>query len=289
MKPQLLKSFQELGFTAHEVRAYVALLQHGSQTGYELAKRAQISRPNIYPILERLQKRGIVSARHDGNRLLYGALAASEMISNLSGRFTTQIQTVEAELRRLRPPSSQDVAWNLQGREAVLAKAKDLFRRGASRYLIGLWSDEAKELAESMTAAKIRGAELSVLCIQGCDHDCGGCQGKIFRYPLAVQAKTRWLVISADNREILLAQFSAEEPAVGVHSTLDVLVSVAGHYLRNAIAVSEIFRSGGQELLKLMDAQALDAIKGTGLAMDGRSWLDEMLAAVAASNNIGRN
>jgi HTH-type transcriptional regulator, sugar sensing transcriptional regulator len=285
MKPSLLKSFQEIGFSAHEARAYVALLQYGRQTGYELARRAQIPRPNIYPILERLQTRGVVSTTHDGGRILYTALAASEMIHHLSGRFKAQVETVRDELERLRLPRSQEVAWNLQGRDAVLAKANDLLAGGASRYLIGLWSAEAKALAAPIAEAQSRGAELSVLCIQGCEHECGGCAGKIYRYPLATRAKSRWLVVAADQREILMAQFAPDDSAVGVHSTLDVLVSVACHYLRNAIAVSEIFRSGGEPLLKLLDAQALEAIRGTGLAVEGRSWLEEMLAAVGGSVN----
>ncbi len=50
---------QDLGFTEKEARAYRALLQHDPVSGYELAKVSGILRPNIYPVLQKLEARGV--------------------------------------------------------------------------------------------------------------------------------------------------------------------------------------------------------------------------------------
>ena len=53
--PDAVTLLQELGFSEYEACAYQALLQQNPVTGYELAKVSGIPRPNIYPILQKLE------------------------------------------------------------------------------------------------------------------------------------------------------------------------------------------------------------------------------------------
>ena len=56
-----LKDLEKLGLTTGEAKVYAALLEIGQSTVGPLTKKAKVSPSNIYEILERLTKKGIVA------------------------------------------------------------------------------------------------------------------------------------------------------------------------------------------------------------------------------------
>ena len=69
-----------LGFSDYEARAYVALLQRNPANGYELAKRSEVPRGNVYAVLQKLEDRGRVA---DEGRVLVNRLAEVDDPLNL--------------------------------------------------------------------------------------------------------------------------------------------------------------------------------------------------------------
>jgi len=59
-KRALLACLENLNFTSLEAQIYLSLLEHGAQSGYQLAKTIQLSRPSIYNALEHLYEKGVV-------------------------------------------------------------------------------------------------------------------------------------------------------------------------------------------------------------------------------------
>jgi sugar-specific transcriptional regulator TrmB len=74
---------QELGFTELEARAYQALLQHNPVTGYELAKVSNIPRPNIYPVLQKLEGRGAAIRIAGDETLRYIPVPPEELLKRI--------------------------------------------------------------------------------------------------------------------------------------------------------------------------------------------------------------
>lgn len=56
----VLKFLGEIGLDFYESKIYIAVIEHGKQTVYELSKATQISRTNVYRIVERLKLLGLV-------------------------------------------------------------------------------------------------------------------------------------------------------------------------------------------------------------------------------------
>ena len=56
----LLSDLQGVGFTEYEARVYLGLLQKSPATAYEVAKQHGLPRPNVYTVLETLERRGAV-------------------------------------------------------------------------------------------------------------------------------------------------------------------------------------------------------------------------------------
>ncbi len=284
---QSLEHLQALGFSEYEGRAYVALLQAGALTGYQLARASGIPRPNIYPVLDRLHERGAVVRVQVKGGVKYSALPSEEMLSRLSRNVQSHLEEARLALRQVTAAAPSEYVWNVQGYDSVMARAEALVDGARQRLLVGVWAQESRRLSAAFARAQARDVEPTTLCIQGCPDECGGCRGRIYRYPLAGGAETRWLVAAADDAELLVGQVFADGGATAAVTRLEVLVAVGTHYLRNTIAAAEIVRSLGPRLAELVDAQALEALQGAGLATSGESWLQRIRTAVGGSNGQG--
>jgi predicted transcriptional regulator len=281
-----LKNFKHLnalGFSDYEIKAYVALLAQGAMNGYQLAKISGVPRPNIYSVLEKLIERGAVSRSSVGTTSEYQALPAEEMLNRLSHAFKTDVDGAKSALKNLDRTAAAPLAWNVKGHDALMSKAHRMIESAKDHVLVGLWPQEAAVLAGSLKRALESGVKPTVLCMFGCEQECGGCCGQIYRYPMS-DGKQRSLILTTDRDQTLIAQINADGSAVGVHSDTAVLASVISQYLTNAIAVSEIVRSLGPKLLAIIDKNAMSALKGAGLALDHTSWFDRIHQIVKTSH-----
>jgi predicted transcriptional regulator len=283
MNEKILKHFNALGFGEYEVKAYAALLRKGAMTGYQVAKTSGVPRANIYPVLKRLLGRGAISKTETNLGVEYHALPSDEVLSRLTHVFQKNIDGAKEALKSLDEIPDAPFAWNMKGYEAIIAKAGRMIRSAKQRVLIGLWSNEAALLAPALSQALKKGINPTVLCIQGCEKECGGCQGHSYRYSMDQGKEHRWMVLSIDEKEALIVQVNKDGSTVATHSTTEVMVTLIDQYLSNAIAVSEIVRSLGPKLLAIVDKQAMSALKGSGLSLSSESWFDRMLSAVGTT------
>ncbi len=278
---EALKHLQALGFGEYEGRAYLSLLQRGPLTGYQVAKVSAIPRPNIYPILDRLEKRGAVARIEVKGGVKYAALPSEELLARFGREVGRRLEMAGEAMKRLQEPVAGEQVWNVQGREAVMVRAVMLIDGASRRLLVGIWSQESRQLAEAVGGAAARGVEVATLCIQGCPQECGGCRGEIYRYPLAGETDKRWLVLVADDEALLVGQVLPDGSASAVVTRLEAFVAVGSYYLRNAIATAEIVRSFGPKLPQALDERARRALQGAGLAMDGETWVDRLLSVTS--------
>lgn len=277
---EAITHLQAVGFGEYEARAYATLVQRGPLTGYQLAKESGIPRPNVYAVIDRLEKRSAVTRIEVKDGVKYAALPADEMLARLSQAVQGHLAGATGALNDLQRQPNPDYVWNIEGYDGLLARAEGLIAGARERLLIGIWSMESRRLADVMSAAEARGVRVAVLCIEGCPQECGGCRGDVYRYPVAGEASTRWLMVVADDRELLIGEMGPGADARGAHTTLEVFVAMTSQYLRNTIATAEIVRSIGPRLPRLLDRGALQAVQGAGLAADDASWLKRLSAVV---------
>jgi HTH-type transcriptional regulator, sugar sensing transcriptional regulator len=275
-----VEHLQAVGFNESEALAYSTLIQRGPLTGYQLAKASGIARPNVYAVIDRLEKRGAVTAIGVGDGVKYAALPADEMLKRLAAGIDSHLSGAQEAFARMGDAPSGEHVWNLEGYDNVLAHAEAVARDAKEHLLIGNWSNESAHLRPAVEQAQARGVEVATLCVQGCAAECGNCRGAVHRYPVAGADNSRWLMLAADDREVLMGQISPGSDARAAHTTLPMIVAVGAQYLRNTIAAAEIVRSLGPSLPKLLDRDSARAIQGPELAVDGRSWLKQLLATV---------
>ncbi len=277
---EALRHLQTLGFSEYEAKAYLGLLQNSPMTGYQLAKSSGIPRPNIYPVLDRLQQRGaVLRIEVEKGGVEYSALPASEMLARLARGLESDLAGAREALKEVKPALPAEYVWNIQGYSNVEGRARALVDGAKRTLLAGVWAEESSRLSSAFAAAQARGVATAILCIQGCADECGNCRGHVYRYQLSGAGAARWLIAAADDRELLVGQVLPNGDAVAVVTRHEALVAVGSGYLRNSIAVAEIVRSIGPRLRDLVDEKTLETLQGAWLATGGVPLLDHFLSA----------
>jgi Cd2+/Zn2+-exporting ATPase len=279
MTTKAVSELEALGFSEYEARAYVVLLRDGPQTGYELAKRSAIPRPNIYPVLARLVQRGAVNKIDSKGAARYSALSSARMIEGVEKTFSAQAARARQAMLQIEESETDEQIWNIEGRDRVLDRARDMVDSSKEQLLLGVWSNESAALAENVARAERRGVDVTTLCVQACPQECGGCTGRLYRYDLEAASEPRTLVIVRDRTELLAGQCSADGSARGAITRMPAFVSIATQFLENTIAVAEIARSLGPRLPALLDEEARGALQRAGIRLDATSWLDRLISS----------
>jgi HTH-type transcriptional regulator, sugar sensing transcriptional regulator len=275
---------QTLGFSEYEAKAYVALLQGGPLTGYQVAKASGIPRPNVYPLLDRLEQRGALTRVESEGRVRYRALPAAEMLRDLSRNFSSQLERAEGALNRLRQAPAAESVRNIEGYDAVIGAAEGLVGAAKETLLLALWSPESARLGHTVDQAQRRGVKITTLCIEGCADECGGCRGNIHRHPIASGLEVRWLIVARDERELLVGQASPDGRATAVLTRVEAVVAVGTQYVRNTVALAEILRTYGPRLFSIGSGPVASAIQQATAGPAG-AWLEVLLKGAIGRTN----
>jgi sugar-specific transcriptional regulator TrmB len=153
MAEDVVATLQELGFTAAEAKAYVALLKYSPATGYELASRSGVPRSAIYGVIKRLETQGLVNAVGQ-EPARYVALPPADLEKIIEARFAKRVRGLKSALQSLAEPAQASLTWTIQGYESVLEEAERLIA-GTKKSLYGsLWGREAHHLAAAFRHAR---------------------------------------------------------------------------------------------------------------------------------------
>ena len=95
----LLYDLQRLGFSEHEARVYLTLLQLGRARASQVADRSGIHRATTYDVLKSLRTQGLVTSIKEGSDQLFSAEPPARILANL---YVKQ-QSVEEQRRRADP------------------------------------------------------------------------------------------------------------------------------------------------------------------------------------------
>lgn len=170
---ELASGLAEFGLGQYEARAYVALLAGGTATAGELAYRAEIPRTKAYPVMMRLERKGLAtvgggkpvtcSAIPPGESLEEAIKAQIEKVNSMNA-LVSGLRAVSDGARRLR--GAEERRYTHVGHSGVLARAQGMAASVASS--AHAMVDDAglgvmAECGEALAAARRRGADVRVI------------------------------------------------------------------------------------------------------------------------------
>ncbi|MEN9582551.1 MAG: hypothetical protein RL641_505 [Candidatus Parcubacteria bacterium] len=129
----MIEQFLEnIGLSQKESMVYMALLAVESSSVIDLAKKTDIKRTSIYPIIESLEKKGLVSEVEVGKKNEYRAEAPERLetyIKNEQARLNEQAKLLDEVIPRLKSVSrdqgERPVIKYYDGREGILSSISE--------------------------------------------------------------------------------------------------------------------------------------------------------------------
>ncbi|HLG50780.1 MAG TPA: helix-turn-helix domain-containing protein [Chloroflexota bacterium] len=271
-----------MGFSPHEARVYVALLQRPSATGYELAKATGLPRANVYHVLGALQAKNAIQAVAD-NPTRYVAHAPASVLGRIKNETIARCDALTAELTALAPTPEPAALWTLRGRDAVVERIAALIAEASSRVAICLWNEDVPWLAERLRAAEDRGCQVIINMFGPSELDVGEVY---WHEEPAKVVGGHVLTLAVDWSAALVAVL--DEPIGAVYTRHPALVQLVEKLIRDEAYLAEIYQrfrteleaAYGQHLVQLRrrllpaaQAERLLAIVGFGAAGAGATAL----------------
>jgi predicted transcriptional regulator len=266
---------QQLGFSEYEARAYLALLQRSPLNGYELAKTAALPRANVYAVLQKLEDRGAVVRQESPDGVRYAPVDPQELTDRLALQFHGILDAAQHQLSDRFIPPEPAYIWNLQGHATLLDHARALIDGAQTQLAVALGPAEARSLADALLEAERRGVAITTLCLNACAELCGGCRGQLFRYHVAPEQSHGWLILIADNVELLAGEVGGAD-ALAIRTRQTLLVGMSSWYIRHSIALAAVLNDLGGQLERLIEPETHAILEAIGNEQAGGGWLSQM-------------
>ena len=153
------EKLKELGFTAYEAKAYLALLKMNPATRYELSKNSGVPRSAIYDIIRKLEKLGAVNALYTKPEK-YVPLPPEQLMDLIQRQYMGRLKEARESLQSFKTKLEPGHLWNIVGYENMLHKAREMICKAKQTIYVSLWEREAKIILPEFAKAQKRGVEI---------------------------------------------------------------------------------------------------------------------------------
>jgi len=96
------KILEEIGFTAGETRVYISLIELGESTIGPLSKKAKVTPAKVYPILDKLKEKGLITHVIKSGTKYFQVLNPNRILNYLEDR-EKKLHTQKKEIKELIP------------------------------------------------------------------------------------------------------------------------------------------------------------------------------------------
>ncbi|MGG0555495.1 TrmB family transcriptional regulator [Priestia aryabhattai] len=203
MTLDIIKILKDVNFTEYEAKAYLALLEKSPLSGYAISLNSGVPRSKIYEVLGGLVDRGEVMISHE-NPALYTPLPPNELINLKKRKAESSFEVAEEALENYSYVSlNRENIWNITGYESILNRTKEAIKEATGRILLEIWAEDAQELKEELQAAAKRGVEILIVSYGDLVCDFAQVHQHDASEEITNEYGGRWIVLSADNREVV--------------------------------------------------------------------------------------
>ena len=129
----LLESLRSLGLTKYEALVYIGLLRVAGATATEIHEISGVPRASVYPALDRLAQKELVSVSHTTPKR-FDAIPPAQGIENLMRRIEMDAESALAALdvfyreKDAEYRGNQELVWTIYGEENIKTRLSDMFQ-----------------------------------------------------------------------------------------------------------------------------------------------------------------
>lgn len=151
-----------IGLNEKQIKVYLACLQLGQDTVFNIAKKAELKRPTVYLILNELQIKGLVSQVKLKKHLIYSALNPKKILNiakNNQKRIEQGIPALSALYNDTKNKPAIEIYEGKNGIETMYNDCLEYLERGEElliigsivqfenyKYLLEIWENKIKQI-----------------------------------------------------------------------------------------------------------------------------------------------
>ncbi len=237
-----------LGFSELETALYRVLLKDGDQSAYQLGKTLGVARSRVYPALDALRERGAVHLV-PGAVQIFTAEDPRVLMRQLRAVYERNIEAAGSDLFALRGSRTDSRFVNIEGRDAVLARACELVETAQQELLIN--TDLCLGLLhDCIEQALARGVRIVVFSWS--DLDLSGLPVEYYTRSEPVSSCThRRLILVSDMKELLASGDAPDRPGGfnGYITANSLMVRLAAEHIHLDIYMRSLMLRYGHGLI----------------------------------------
>lgn len=231
---EILDCLCRLNFSKLEAQIYVALLDGGELSGYQIAKKIGASRSSVYPALEVMLKKGYIRLLPEETQI-YRAQNPVALIGRLKGEFCESADAARSMLESLYQDTHEERFTNIKGFDTIVANVKEILRSAEQEVYMNtdfdlhLFEAEFKALAE-------KGIRVIVFSFASLNHD--GLPVEFYTHgdPGCDDEMPSRMMIAADEKSTLVADKSPVAGNwLGTVTNNALMVSIVCEHIHNDI------------------------------------------------------
>ena len=256
----LADTLKPLGFSSYEAKAYATLASSQPLSGYELAKLSGVPRSMVYEALGKLQGKGAVFALPE-DPVRYVALPPAKLIARVRRQTEAQLEQAEKQLSQLRTPESVELVHRLEGETRALEGAISLIEGAQTSLTLSLWAAQLEVLEPHLRRARARGVRIRMMLFgESAPQNLGSVYLHHFIDSHIVENRlgAQLMVLSADSREVLVANLGPHTDGWAVRTRDRALILVAEEYVRHDVVLAALTAKVGKEVLLDLIASSED-------------------------------
>jgi predicted transcriptional regulator len=236
---EVIDLLEKLGLSSYEGRVYVGLLQTGAATPYRIAKQVGIPVSKVYEVFKRLALRGFIT-EVTGSEAGYVARDPESVLAEIADSHRATIEAASDRLRRFKSAGSHSVAWNVQGRDEVIACGRRIAQSARFRLAIAAPTPIADDWLGGLGTGGPE--EVLVLCAQ-----MPGTLRPSWKWQRLTPANSMKVlrtaaVLTADDTVALFAETDAEEASYhGSWTESRAIVAMAVDYAASLAFIGDVF------------------------------------------------
>jgi sugar-specific transcriptional regulator TrmB len=156
----IAESLKSLGLTKYEALVYIALLQASGATATEIHELSGVPRASVYPVLERLSQKQLVSVsnaspkRFNPERPDEAIESLLRSVENDATRAKKVLNSIYSQSSRI-DRGDQELIWSIHGDDHIRTRLLELLQGAEKSILIIFYWDHLKaELIEKLLSLK---------------------------------------------------------------------------------------------------------------------------------------
>lgn len=248
MKDDIILILQNLNFTEYEAKAYLALLERAPLSGYAISLNSGVPRSKIYEVLNGMVARGDILVSQETTPL-YLPLSPEELIAQRKRLAENAYQAAKKALKEYAVTANhRENIWNILGYEAIMGRVKEQIKSAKHRILLEAWKEDAMELRGALEQASQRGVEILMVAYGDIQFEFAVVYHHDLNEEITAEYGGRWLVFSADDREVVAGIISLGKESRAAWTTHPGLIMPITEVIIHDIYIKEIMNVAGKEL-----------------------------------------